>query len=343
MVSSLKGKIRGGRGRLKEGGRDNSVWWRMICGIRSGVGVGAENWFEDNVRRVVSEGSSTYFWLDNWVGGAPLRVQFPRLFDLIIDKEATVREMAERGWAIGGGAWVWRRRLLAWEEETVVDCVGLLADFVLQENTIDRWRWILDPINGYSVRGTYQYLTSPALPVERGLSDMVWLKHVPLKVSVLVWQLLQNKLPTKDNLVRRMVLQHADTACVGGCSCMESAVHLFLYCDIFGSLWHLIYQWVGISFIPPASVADHFHQFGQLAGLPRFAHSYFQLIWHTSAWVIWKERNNRIFQHKAQDLTQLLESVKVMSFLWLKAKMLTSALSYNDWWRRPFLCMGVRV
>ena len=262
MVSSLKGKIRGGRGRLKEGGRDNSVWWRMICGIRSGVGVGAENWFEDNVRRVVSEGSSTYFWLDNWVGGAPLRVQFPRLFDLIIDKEATVREMAERGWAIGGGAWVWRRRLLAWEEEIVVDCVGLLADFVLQEHTIDRWQWILDPINGYSVRGTYQYLTSPALPVERGLSDMVWLKHVPLKVSVLVWRLLRDKFPTKDNLVRRMVLQHADTACVGGCSCMESAVHLFLRCDIFSSLWHLIYQWVGISFIPPASVADHFRQFG---------------------------------------------------------------------------------
>jgi len=76
---------------------------------------------------------------------------------------------------------------------------------------------------------------------------------------------------------------------------MEFAVHLFLRCDIFGSLWHLIYQWVGISLIPPASVADHFHQFGQLAGLPGFAHSYFQLIWHTFVWVIWKERNNMIF------------------------------------------------
>jgi hypothetical protein len=186
---------------LKEGDRDSSVWWRMISGIRSGVGVGAENWFEDNIRRVVGEGSNTYFWLDKWVGSAPLKVQFPRLFDLIIDKGATVREMAERGWAVGGGAWVWRRRLLAWEEETVAKCAGLLANFVLQENNIDRWRWILDPVKGYFVRGTYQYLTSPIAPVEWGLSDMVWLKQVPLKVSVFIWRLLRNRLPTKDNLV----------------------------------------------------------------------------------------------------------------------------------------------
>jgi len=36
--------------------------------------------------------------------GAPLRVQFPRLFDFPLDKSETVREMVERGWAVGGGA-----------------------------------------------------------------------------------------------------------------------------------------------------------------------------------------------------------------------------------------------
>ena len=29
--------------RLKEGGRESSVWWRMISAIRSGIGMGAEN------------------------------------------------------------------------------------------------------------------------------------------------------------------------------------------------------------------------------------------------------------------------------------------------------------
>jgi len=71
----------------------------MICGICNGAGLG--------------EGTSTYFWLDNWVGGTLLRVQFPRLFELSENKGATVKEMVERGWDVGGGAWAWRRRLLA--------------------------------------------------------------------------------------------------------------------------------------------------------------------------------------------------------------------------------------
>jgi len=150
----------------------------------------------------------------------------------------------------------------------------LLSGIVLQDTIFDRWRWGLDPINDYSVKGTYQYLTSSDSSVERGISDMVWLKHVPLKVSVFVWRLLRNRLPTKDNLIRKMVLHQDDNGCVGGCGSPETAIHFILRCDTFGSLWHLIYTWVGISFISPDLVTDHFYHFGHLAGLPRYTHSY---------------------------------------------------------------------
>lgn len=41
--------------RWKEGGSDSSVWWRMMVGIRSGVGSGEGSWFEENVCRVVGK------------------------------------------------------------------------------------------------------------------------------------------------------------------------------------------------------------------------------------------------------------------------------------------------
>jgi len=329
-------------GRLMDGGGDGSVWWKMICSVCSGAGSGVGSWFEDNVRRVVGGGTSTYFWLDNWVGEAPLRVQFPRRFELSENKGATVKEMAERGWDVGGGAWVWRRRLLAWEEESVLECSSLLCDIVLQVSTLDRWRWVLDHFSGYSVKGTYKYLTLPTTPVETGLYDAAWVKHVPLKVSVFVWCLLRNRLPTKDNLLRRRALHQDDIICVGGCGCQETSHHLFIRCDIFGGLWHRIYQWLDISFIPLELVRDNLHQFGNLAGLPQFTHSFLQVIWHACVWLIWKERNNNIFNHKTKDVVLLLDSVKLTSFLWLKANKLTSAFSYTDWWRDPLLCMGVR-
>jgi len=153
------------------------------------------------------------------VGGAPLHVRFPRLFDMGENKWATVKEMASRGWVVGGDAWEWQRRLLAWEEELGTKCSSLLCNILLQGHVHDRWRWVLDPINGYSVKGTYQYLTRPDTSVERGLYDVVWLKQVPLKVSIFVWWLIHNRLPTKDNLIRRRVLHHKDIFCIGGCGC----------------------------------------------------------------------------------------------------------------------------
>jgi len=271
----------------------------------------------------------------------PLRVQFPRLFDLAVDKWVTVRQMERRGWVDGGGAWEWRRRLLAWEEESVTQCPSLLHDVVLQDHILDRWRWLLDPIHGYSVKGTYSYLTAPSFTPERGLSVDLWKKQVPLKVSVFAWRLLRNQIPTKDNLFRRRVIPLDDTSCSGGCGSSETMDHLLIHCDYFGMVWHRIYQWLGISFTAPASASDHLYHFGHLAGLPRLSHSFMTVIWMATVWVIWKERNNRIFNQKIDTLDHSVDKVKFMSFSWLQANMPTFAYSYNDWWRHPLPCMGV--
>jgi len=84
-----------------------------ICGR---VGIEAGGWFENNVQRVVGDGRGTCFWSNNWVGGVPLRVRFPRLFYLTNERWATVNEMAMRGWE----DWGWRMCV----EETPSSLVG---------------------------------------------------------------------------------------------------------------------------------------------------------------------------------------------------------------------------
>lgn len=105
-----------------------------------------------------------------------------------------------------GAAWVWRRHLLAWEEDSMRECLTLLSNIVLQENVTDQWKWMLDPINGYSVRETYRFITTYVEPVDRNLVVNVWHKQIPSKVSLFVWRLFRDRIPTKDNLLRRRVL-----------------------------------------------------------------------------------------------------------------------------------------
>ena len=152
-------------------------------------------------------------------------------------------------------------------------------------------------------------------PIDRGLVDNVWHMQVSLKVSLFAWCLLRNRLPTKDTLLRRRVLQPDDTMCEGGCGLLESVDHLFLGCNFFGSVWFLVWQWLGISTVGFGVLPEHFLQFNPLAGLPRFTHSFLKLIWLSCVWVISKERNNRVFKNTALDLHGIFGKVKLQSFL----------------------------
>jgi hypothetical protein len=43
-------------------------------------------WFVDGVERQVGSGVETLFWSDLWLGGVPLSVRYPRLFDLSLHR-----------------------------------------------------------------------------------------------------------------------------------------------------------------------------------------------------------------------------------------------------------------
>jgi len=122
--------------------------------------------------------------------------------------------------------------------------------------------------------------------------------------------------------------------CISGCGASETATHLFLYCDIFGSLWSHVWRWLQISLVLPADIRQFFIQLTYMTGLPRFTHSFLKIIWFASVWVPWKERNNRVFQNSVSDPLTIVEKVKMHYFLWLKSKNANFSFCYHDGWKR---------
>jgi len=60
----------------------------------------------------------------------------------------------------------------------------MLLHIVLQVDSEDSWRWILDPVAGYTVSGAYRVLTLGVPPTMHILATQLWRKDVPVKVSV---------------------------------------------------------------------------------------------------------------------------------------------------------------
>ena len=83
--------------------------------------------------------------------------------------------------------------------------------------------------NGYTIRGAYQLLTHQEDHHLDTVLDIIWHKQVPLNVSICAWCLLQNRLPTKDNLVRRDIISLDYHHCISGCGQIESSQHLFIH------------------------------------------------------------------------------------------------------------------
>jgi len=63
------------------------------------------------------------------------------MYDLSTHKEFSVDAMHALGWGEDRDAWGWRRCLLAWEEELVVEIRNLLSNVTMQESNADVWLW----------------------------------------------------------------------------------------------------------------------------------------------------------------------------------------------------------
>lgn len=89
----------------------------------------------------------------------------------------------------------------------------------------------------------------------------------------------------------------------GGCAYQDDVNHLFLKYDFFFfKVWSFVSHWPDFVTVTPTRILDRLLQFNCLGGLSKKFISILQLIWLSTDWVIWKERNSRTFKHKEETL-----------------------------------------
>lgn len=57
--------------------------------------------------------------------------------------------------------------------------------------------------------------------------------------------------------------------------------------------------------------------------------------------MIWSERNNRLFKNVVTEAPRLLDKIKLLSLVWLKAKNATFVFGTHMWWSCPLVCLGI--
>ncbi|GLT28862.1 hypothetical protein SLA2020_037660 [Shorea laevis] len=176
------------------------------------------------------------------------------------------------------------------------------------------------PRGKYPVSSAYNLLNTTPIPDLPGDYILIWNRRVPLKVAAFAWKVMQNRIPTKDNLQKQGVLgSEEDQSCVLCGKKAESVNHLLFSCPIAWKVWSSCYQWWGINVAPQEKGWNHLIQHAGLFN-NKFAKEAWKVIWFAVAWNMWLWRNQKIFKAKLEPQDKMIEVIKFQTFQWIKAK-----------------------
>jgi hypothetical protein len=122
----------------------------------------------------VGDGKLTQFWGDVWLTPSPLRLCFPRLFNICEDEFTSVAECAERGWQLVF------RRLLGDEEMQEWRSLQSMLEGVVITNEDDKIAWGLSSSKQFTTSSLYRFLRSGG--VTNKMARDIWSYKVPLKI-----------------------------------------------------------------------------------------------------------------------------------------------------------------
>ncbi|GKV49682.1 hypothetical protein SLEP1_g56420 [Rubroshorea leprosula] len=248
-------RVRGsGSASEKLGAIREMVIWGDIIRI-GGKSEKIKSMLRNRFRWEVGEGCWVCFWRDIWVGNKSLRDLFPRLFQLAINKEGSVKENGT--WEGERWKWgiEWRRERMDREKDEEKGLGVMLASIKLRKGVADLWQWRYDVERRYVVKTTYEFLAPEDRLLEGQLCKVIWCKMVPSKVGFFGWRLYLDRLPTRWNLRKRGVVLQGDGMVCGLCKeGVEDVNHLFCTCKVAWLGWVKVFKWWGVEVVMPDTV-----------------------------------------------------------------------------------------
>ncbi|XP_058742316.1 uncharacterized protein LOC131614778 [Vicia villosa] len=143
----------------------------------------------------------------------------------------------------------------------------------------------------------------------------IWKTNIPSRLKVFGWKVALNRLPTKDQLVKRGIIRNEQELCVFCDEKAEDLDHLLFKCKISQKVWGNIYVWLDIKDMKDFVGVHHLRNFTQaLQG--KIKKKKLCLVWLATVWTIWTWRNKIIFKGDRLVLDDLIMNITVMAWSW---------------------------
>lgn len=271
--------------------------------------------FSASVSVQVGDGTRTLFWTDSWLPDGPIERSAPTLFARVGHRRRrrTVKD------ALTAHRWV--RDIAGARTQPVMlailDPADKLAGVHLTPGLDDRFIWKWTASGDYSSASAYRAFFAGTTEL-LGARELWKTRAPPPKVKFFFWLGLHGRLWTSERRARHG-LQQSPT-CVLCDQLDETHDHLLAECVYTREVWLCILSTFALGHLTPT--ADDTLLEWWLRTRARF-HDDLQKAFDTLvllvSWMLWKERNRRVFDDDPSPATTLLDRVKEEADSWIAA------------------------
>ncbi|WVZ91735.1 hypothetical protein U9M48_037868 [Paspalum notatum var. saurae] len=287
---------------------------RLWAELPSFVEPKVRDLFRAGTEIIIGDGRTTLFWVDNWLDGLAIDVIAPNLMAAVSPRRRirTVRD------GLLNGAWISDIR-------GVLDDI-MIAEYIevwerirhvsLSEGVPDqfRWRWTLNGI--YTSSSAYQSCFFGSTMMLG--AKFIWKSKVPPKVKFFAWLAALDRCWTAVRR-HRHGLQDSDTCalCDQESECIN---HLLLRCSFAREVWFLVLRPVSWHSLIPGPMDSMMSWWSSARKrVHKEFRKGFDALVLLSLWMIWKERNARVFGRRPSSPSELLSLLLSEANLWVLA------------------------
>ncbi|GAU23763.1 hypothetical protein TSUD_128680 [Trifolium subterraneum] len=166
----------------------------------------------------------------------------------------------------------------------------------------------------------------------------IWKSPVPSKVCALAWQVCLDRIPTKEKLVTRRIITSGDALCPVCGDTVETLRHLFLHCRFAAAVWYRVNQWLGTMVVIPPDIRMSYGLLVGCGGNKKIRRGY-SIVWLAFVWVIWRCRNDQVFNNINGKEEEAVDSIQRLSWQWYLQKTARGSSLLYEWVWNPGDCM----
>ncbi|XP_021991114.1 uncharacterized protein LOC110887857 [Helianthus annuus] len=308
--------------------KDQTGIWKTIVETKKDLTKRGVD-IEKSLISKIGIGDKTLFWADTWYGDKPLKEKFPLVYQLAKEKRAKVQESYTR---LNGGVlwdWAWHRTPSTDNErQQMEELLGILNQVRLSEKS-DYWIWNGEEIQDFSVKAVRSTL-SRNINLNETADEFFWNNWATQKCSMFVWRAIKGKIPTATKLRERGVPVPSGTCRVCGNE-EETPDHVLVKCKVVENVWEQVNMWVKVhTTVKPDTLGEVFgllNECNWTKAKKKAVHAIFLL----TTWVIWKNRNEKIFRSRVGEIYRMIEEIKEESYHWMKQRTKVRLESWENW------------